>query len=77
MHYFGAFEDAAADRTTCESTLAWLVLQIGFVKSDSEEDHFAAIMFDAQALTHVGQTIDRRVLPTELDDMPKYEASGV
>jgi len=55
--------------------LAWLVLQIGWVQSDSEEDHLAAIMFDAQALTHYGQMIDRSVLSAELDDMPKPDAS--
>jgi hypothetical protein len=37
-----------------------------------DEDHLAAIMFNAMALIHFETMIERGVLPAELDDMPIY-----
>ena len=37
-----------------------------------DEDHLAAIMFNAMALIHYEEMIERGLLPVELNDMPKY-----
>lgn len=37
-----------------------------------DEDHLAAIMFNAMALIHYEEMIERGVLPKELDDLPRY-----
>lgn len=42
---------------------------------DANEDHAAAVMFNAMAIIHYREMIDRGVLPAELDDMPYYEPS--
>jgi hypothetical protein len=45
-----------------------------------DEDHLAAIMFNAMALIHYEEMIERGRLPAELNDMPNYDtikASGV
>jgi len=45
-----------------------------------DEDHLAAIMFNAMALIHYEEMIERGRLPEELNDMPDYDtikASGV
>lgn len=39
-----------------------------------DEDHLAAIMFNAMALIHYEEMIERGLLPAELNDMPCYEA---
>ena len=39
-----------------------------------DEDHLAAIMFNAMALIHYEEMINRGVLPAELNDMPVYQA---
>jgi hypothetical protein len=39
-----------------------------------DEDHLAAIMFNAMALIHYEEMIERGVLPAELNDMPNYTA---
>jgi hypothetical protein len=39
-----------------------------------DEDHLAAIIFNAMAILHYEEMIKRGVLPAELDDMPKYKA---
>jgi hypothetical protein len=39
-----------------------------------DEDHLAAIMFNAMALIHYEEMIERGVLPAELNDMPRYKA---
>ena len=41
-----------------------------------DEDHLAAIIFNAQAIIHYEEMIKRGVLPGELDDMPAYRAAG-
>ena len=38
-----------------------------------DEDHLAAIMFNAMALIHYEEMIERGVLPAELNDMPVYQ----
>jgi hypothetical protein len=38
-----------------------------------DEDHLAAIMFNAMALIHYEEMIERGVLPAELNNMPQYE----
>jgi hypothetical protein len=38
-----------------------------------DEDHLAAIMFNAMALIHYEEMIERGVLPAELNDMPNYQ----
>jgi hypothetical protein len=40
-----------------------------------DEDHLAAIMFNAMALIHYEEMIERGVLPAELNDMPTYQLS--
>lgn len=45
-----------------------------WIMGDTEENHLAAIAFNAQALIHYREMIKRGVLPGELDDMPRYEA---
>ena len=37
-----------------------------------DEDHLAAIMFNAMALIHYEEMIERGRLPAELNDMPNY-----
>jgi len=37
-----------------------------------DEDHLAAIMFNAMALIHYEEMIERGVLPADLNDMPVY-----
>jgi hypothetical protein len=37
-----------------------------------DEDHLAAIMFNAMALIHYEEMIERDALPSDLDDMPRY-----
>jgi len=37
-----------------------------------DEDHLAAIMFNAMALIHYEEMIKRGILPPELNDMPNY-----
>lgn len=39
---------------------------------DMDEDHAAAVMWNAMAFMHYEQMIDRGVLPDELHDMPDY-----
>lgn len=41
-----------------------------------DEDHLAAILFNAMALIHYEEMVARGVLPTELNDMPCYEAKN-
>jgi hypothetical protein len=38
-----------------------------------DEDHLAAIMFNAMALIHYEEMIERGLLPAELNDMPNYQ----
>jgi hypothetical protein len=38
-----------------------------------DEDHLAAILFNAMALIHYEEMIERGVLPAELNDMPNYQ----
>ena len=38
-----------------------------------DEDHLAAIMFNAMALIHYEEMIERGLLPAELNDMPCYQ----
>ncbi len=37
-----------------------------------EEDHMAAVMWNAMALIHTSELIKRGLLPEELDDLPNY-----
>jgi hypothetical protein len=37
-----------------------------------DEDHLAAIMFNAMALIHYEEMIERGLLPADLNDMPDY-----
>lgn len=37
-----------------------------------DEDHLAAILFNAMALIHYEELIGRGILPKELDDLPRY-----
>ena len=41
-----------------------------------DEDHLAAIMFNAMALIHYEEMIERGLLPAELNDMPDYQPSS-
>jgi hypothetical protein len=41
-----------------------------------DEDHLAAIMFNAMALIHYEEMIERGRLPAELNDMPDYHPAA-
>jgi hypothetical protein len=43
-----------------------------FQQGLKDEDHLAAIMFNAMALIHYEEMIERGILPAELNDMPNY-----
>jgi hypothetical protein len=45
-----------------------------FQQGVKDEDHLAAIMFNAMALIHYEEMIERSVLPASLNDMPTYRA---
>jgi hypothetical protein len=45
-----------------------------FQQGLKDEDHLAAIMFNAMALIHYEEMIERGVLPASLNDMPTYRA---
>ena len=47
--------------------LAWMAGEV-------DEDHLAAIMWNAAALIHYQEAIRLGLLPAELDDMPHYRA---
>jgi hypothetical protein len=47
-----------------------------FQQGKRDEDHLAAIMFNAMALIHYEEMIERGLLPAELNDMPNYQAIG-
>ena len=40
-----------------------------------DEDHLAAIIFNAMAIIHFEEMVRRGVLPEQLDDMPAYQAA--
>jgi hypothetical protein len=42
-----------------------------------DEDHLAAIVFNAQAIMHNEEMIRRGVLPESLDDLPDYSMRDV
>ncbi len=48
-----------------------------FQQGMRDEDHLAAIMFNAMAIIHYEEMIVRGVLPSGLNDMPIYEAVPV
>ncbi|MEN6367678.1 MAG: dATP/dGTP diphosphohydrolase domain-containing protein [Thermoguttaceae bacterium] len=45
-----------------------------FQQGKKDEDHLAAIMFNAMAIIHYEEMIERGILPAELNDMPNYTA---
>jgi hypothetical protein len=46
-----------------------------FQQGKRDEDHLAAIIFNAQAIIHYEAMIEAGVLPAELNDMPCYAAT--
>jgi hypothetical protein len=48
---------------------------IAFKKGEKDEDHVAAMLFNAMALAHYQEMVDRGVLSGDLDDMPDYGGS--
>ncbi len=46
---------------------------MAYQQGKREEDHLAAIIFNAMAIIHYEEMIERGVLPEELDDMPRYQ----
>lgn len=48
-----------------------------FQQGMKDEDHLAAVMFNAMALIHYEEMIERGVLPATLNDMPAYQAIKV
>ncbi len=42
-----------------------------------DEDHMAAIIFNAMAIIHYEEMVTRGVLPSDLLDMPNYGTDGV
>lgn len=57
--------------TRCVASLKRHLMR--FQQGLKDEDHLAAIMFNAMALIHYEEMIDRGVLPGELNDMPDYQ----
>jgi hypothetical protein len=45
---------------------------IEYKKGKTDEDHLAAIAWNAMAIMHYQEMIKLGHLPPELDDMPKY-----
>ena len=43
-----------------------------FLEGKRDEDHLAAVVFNAMVLIHTQEMIQRGRLPKELDDMPDY-----
>tara|TARA_R110001606_G_scaffold191714_1_gene339649 strand:- start:15 stop:356 length:342 start_codon:yes stop_codon:yes gene_type:complete len=43
-----------------------------FLEGHRDEDHMAAAMWNIGAVIHVGEMIERGLLPKELDDLPNY-----
>jgi len=61
-------------RKGCRSRAAWLRSSaMLYQQGRRDEDHLAAIMFNAMALIHYEEMIERGLLPAELNDMPNYE----
>ena len=56
--------------TRCVASLKRHVMR--YQQGKRDEDHLAAIMFNAMALIHYEEMIERGLLPTELNDMPVY-----
>jgi len=48
--------------------------KMAYQQGKRDEDHLAAIIFNAMAIMHYEEMIERGVLPALLDDMPAYEA---
>ena len=49
--------------------------KMAYQQGKRDEDHLAAIIFNAMAIMHYEEMIERGVLPPNLlDDMPTYEA---
>jgi len=46
--------------------------KMAYQQGKRDEDHLAAIIFNAMAIIHYEEMIKRGVLPEELDDMPRY-----
>ena len=44
-----------------------------FKQGLKDEDHLAAILFNAMALIHYEEMIEKGALPKELNDLPNYE----
>lgn len=57
--------------TRCIASLKRHLMQ--YQQGKREEDHLAAIMFNAMALIHYEEMIERGVLPATLNDMPNYK----
>jgi hypothetical protein len=55
----------------CVASLKRHVMKFQHGKRD--EDHLAAIMFNAMALIHYEEMIERGLLPATLNDMPHYQ----
>lgn len=43
-----------------------------FLEGHRDEDHLAAVMWNAGAAIHIEEMIKRGLLPKELDDLPNY-----
>jgi hypothetical protein len=46
-----------------------------YQQGHTDEDHLAAIIFNAQAIIHYEAMIEAGVLPADLNDMPCYKAA--
>jgi hypothetical protein len=54
----------------CTASLRRHVMR--FQQGAKDEDHLAAVLFNAMALVHYEEMIERGMLPSELNDMPVY-----
>jgi len=66
--------EAGMPFTRCMASLKRHVMR--YQQGEREEDHLAAIMFNAMALIHYEEMIERGVLPAELNDMPNYRPTS-
>jgi len=58
----------------CNASLSRHLMK--FQQGIEDEDHLAAILFNAMAIIHYQVMIEKGVLPAELNDMPCYEAKN-
>ncbi len=62
--------EAGIPNSRCLASLRRHIMR--YQQGDRDEDHLAAVIFNAMAMIHNEEMIARGWLPAELDDMPPY-----